>query len=186
MLGARPRLSDDRLVARRARRDRAHDRVAHVADARLHPLRHRRLVAVPVPVERVVVHAGRLVEDREHHDARRRRRRPVAADVRVVAVVVVHRLGDEVAGAPDAGFRRGPPRTRRAASWLSTQIDTQARTGSSSSGTFTIVGNLRGIVVDVDLRARVAPAASKRGARSSSELRCGLLRERATVGPRSR
>ena len=116
VLDARPRLLDDRAVARRARRQRARHGVADVAGAGLHVLRHRRLVAVPVPVEGLVVDARGLVEDRERDDAGRAGAvGPVALRrVRVVAVVAVHRLGDEVAGEAGAGGARGSPRRARA------------------------------------------------------------------------
>ena len=169
MLGARPRLGDDRLVTRRAGRERAHDRVAHVPAPRLHPLRHRRLVAVPVAVERLVVDAGRLVEDRQHDDAggtfavgpRTRRR------VLVVAVVAVDRLGDEVAGAPDAGFGEERPRRARGSRARRARPSTHARTGSSSSGTLTIVGTCAS-PSSTCISSPRAPAARMRGPRSST------------------
>ena len=57
-------------------------------------------------VEGVVVHPSRLVEDREHDDAGGALAvGPVARRcVLVAAVVLVERLGDEVARAPDACF----------------------------------------------------------------------------------
>ena len=100
-------------VRRGARRERARDRVANVAGAGLHPLRHRRLVAVPMAVEGLVADARGLVEHAQRDDAggalavgpivRRR--------VLVVAVVAVQRLGHEVSGPPDADRRRALPRT---------------------------------------------------------------------------
>ena len=125
---------------RRAGRERAHDRVADVAGARLHPLRHRRLVAVPVAVERLVAHARGLVEHGERHDAGGALAvGPVARrGVLVVAVVAVQRLGHEVAGAADAGRGENRLVLRRGCRARRPRSTRSARTGSSSPGIATI------------------------------------------------
>jgi hypothetical protein len=91
-------------------------------------------MAVPVAVERLVVGAGRLVEIVNiTMPGNVRRRATHAARMFVVAVVAVDRLGDQIAGTPDAGFGEGP---RRRAEVVRAEPDRDdARTGSSSSGT---------------------------------------------------
>ena len=135
-------------------------------------------------VERLVAHAGRLVEHAERHDAGRAL--PVGPVARRARARCRRSRGTATRsrGSRRAGYR---PSARIASycarvSCASTQIDTSARTGSSSSGIGTIDGICAVVVVDVDLQpARRAREELRRDV--VDELRAHVGAPRATAGP---
>ena len=94
-----PGLFDDAEVGRRIRRHGVHDRIAHVARARLHLLGDGRLRSVPVREPRLVRKTLRLLEQgHRHHAGRAQPVVPVARRrMTVLPVIRVERFRHQVA-----------------------------------------------------------------------------------------